>query len=314
MADPAPRPRVASLVPSGTDIVAAIGLGRHLVGVSHECDHAVARDLPVLTSTTLPEGPASARDIDRQVADAVADGRPLYRVDTDALHELEPDVVLAQDVCDVCAVAGPLAAAAVPPGAQLVTLGATSLAALADDLRRVGAVLDASARAEQQVRAITDAHARVAARVAGERRPRVLTLEWGDPPYVGGHWIPELVALAGGRHVLADTGAPSRPASWEEIAEADPDVVVFMPCGYRIRAAVEESRGLLERPEVAGLSAVRAGRWWATDAATLFSRCTPVVVTAVPILAAILHGDLFPKVPRRRAVQVSGEPARGTLR
>ncbi len=309
-----PRPRVASLVPSGTDIVAALGLGQHLVGVSHECDHRVADGLPVLTSSTLPsEAGHPPAEIDRLVSEAVGEGAPLFRTDRERLAALEPDVVVGQDICDVCAVPGGQVAEGLPDGAELVTLSATSLAGLNEDLRRVGAALDAPDRAEQQARAIGDAHARVAARVACERRPRVLALEWGDPPFLGGHWIPELVAIAGGNHVLAAAGEPSRRSSWEEIAEADPDVIVFMPCGYSLGRALEESRALLDEPEVAGLRAVEEGNWWATHATTLFSRCTPGVVTAVPILASILHPEHFPPVPARRAQQVSAGSESGTL-
>lgn len=301
MAEPSPHPRIASLVPAGTDIVAALGMGPHLVGVSHECDHPVARGLPVLTSSALPTDGAAAAEIDRQTDEAVTTGTPLFHTDTKALAALEPDVVLTQDVCDVCAVPGSQAAASVPPETALVTLRATSLAGLADDLRTVGSSIGVPDRAEQQVRAIADAHARVAARVAGERRPRVVAVEWGDPPYLGGHWIPELVAVAGGRHVISGPDDPSRRTTWEEIAQADPEVVLFMPCGYPIGRVVEESRALLAQPAVARLRAVRDGRWWATDATTLFSRCTPAVVTAAPILGAILHPHLFPRVPPRRA-------------
>lgn len=311
--DDSGHPRIASLVPSGTDLVAALGLGRHLVGVSHECDHVVAQGLPTLTASTLPAGPCSAGEVDRLVGEASAAGRPLYETDTEALAALEPDVVLAQDICDVCAVPSSQAAAAVPDGAELVTLRATSLEGLAKDLRNVGAAVGAPERAEQQVRAIADAHARVAARVAYERRPKVLALEWGDPPFLGGHWIPELVAIAGGQHVLAGPEDPSRPSSWEEVAEADPDVILYMPCGYGVKEATVESRELLARPEVAGLRAVREQQWWATDATSLFSRCTPAVVTAVPILAAILHPEAFPPVPPRRAVRVSSAPDRGSM-
>lgn len=308
--------RVASLIPSGTDIVAALGLGQHLVGVSHECDHRVAKGRPVLTESTLPspgldEPALPADEVDRLVGASVAAGEPLYRVDRDRLAALEPDVVLSQDVCDVCAVPGTQVAQGVPPGAELVMLSATSLRGLADDLRRVGAVLDAREAAERQVRAIANAHAGVAERVADEPRPRVLALEWGDPPFLGGHWIPELVELAGGAHVLTGPGQPSRRASWAEIAEADPDIIVFMPCGYGVKAARVETRQLVARPEVAGLRAVREGRWWSTDATTLFSRCTPAVVTAVPILAAIMHPHLFPPVPPRRAVAHEPLPEAG---
>lgn len=299
-------PRVVSLVPSGTDIVAAMGLGAALVGVSHACDHAVADGLPVVTSSPLAGARRAAAEVDRRVRAAVAAGEALYATDTELLASLAPDVVLGQDVCDVCAPTGDDAAAALPAGADLVLLSGTSLAGLEGDLAAVGAALGAEERAEQQVAAVRSAHEHVRARVAGLDRPRVLTLEWGDPPFLGGHWVPELVEIAGGVPVLSDAGEPSRTSSWEEIAAADPDAIVFLPCGYGVAQAAEEARELAARPDVGALRAVRSGRFWAADAARLFSRLTPAVVTAAPVLASLLHPGRFPPVGPRRAMPISG--------
>lgn len=298
-------PRVVSLAPSGTDIVAAMGLGRALVGVSHACDHPVARGLPVVTSSPLAEAELSAGEIDARVRSAVAGGEALYRTDADLLASLAPDVVLGQELCDVCAPTGSDAAEALPAGADLVLLSGGSLAGLEDDLAAVGAALGVDDRAEQQIAAVRSAHEHVSERVAGLDRPSVLTLEWGDPPFLGGHWVPELVEVAGGRNVLSQAGQPSRRSSWEEIAAADPDTVVFMPCGYGIEQAAAEARELGARADVAGLRAVRSGRFWATDAARLFSRLTPAVVTAAPVLASLLHPGGFPPVGPRRARQIT---------
>ncbi|MDP8977986.1 MAG: cobalamin-binding protein, partial [Actinomycetota bacterium] len=150
----------------------------------------------------------------------------------------------------------------------------------------------------------------VSRRLTGAPRPRALALEWGDPPFVGGHWVPELVEVAGGENVLSGPGEPSRRATWDEVAAADPDVVVFMPCGYRLDAAVAEARELLERPAPAELRALRRGGFWATDAGALFSRCTPVVAAAAAVLAAVVHPERFPRVSARRAVRVG--PLRAT--
>lgn len=298
-------PRVASLIPSGTDIVAAMGLGATLVGVSHACDHPAARGLPILTSSSVAGAGLSSAAIDRRVSEAAAAGEPLYRTDAALLVSLSPDVVLSQDICDVCAVPGSDAASALPAGAQLVMLRGTTLEGLEDDLAAVGAAIGVGDRAEQQVRAIRSAHAFVRRRVRGFERPRVATLEWGDPPWLGGHWVPELIDVAGGTPVLAEAGAPSRRSSWEEIAAADPDAVVFLPCGYGIAEAAQQGRELAARPEVAALRAVRSGRFWAVDAARLFSRLTPAVVTAAPVLASLLHPDRFPPVGPRRAVPLN---------
>lgn len=299
--------RVASLVPSGTDIVAALGLGSWLVGVSHSCDHPVVEGLPRLTASSLEnggDGPLAPAEIDARVRAAAAAGSSLYTVDRAALHELAPDVVIGQAVCEVCAASGTDVAAALPSGVRLVLLNGTDLDGLADDLRQVGAALEVPDRAAQQIRAVEQALASVADRVADAPRPAVLTLEWGDPPFVGGHWVPELVERAGGRHLVQGTGEPSRRMDWAEVAAADPDVLVFMPCGYRLEAAAAEATALRERPEVAELRAVREGRLWAVDAARLFSRLTPGVVTAVPVLAAIAHPDRFPTPGRGKATRI----------
>lgn len=299
-----PPPRVASLIPSGTDIVAAMGLASTLVGVSHACDHPAAQGLPVLTSTPLAGARLSAGEIDQRVSAAAAAGEPLYRTDGDLLASLDPDVVLSQDVCDVCAVPAGDASALLPPGAQLVMLRATTLQGLEDDLGRVGAALDAGDRAEQQIRAIRSAHDHVRRRVRGLQRPRVLALEWADPPWLGGHWVPELVEVAGGTPVLSEPGQPSRRSSWDEVAAADPDVIVFLPCGYGVEQAAADGRELAARPQIGALRAVRSARLWAVDSARLFSRLTPAVVTAAPVLASLLHPGVFPPVSSRRAVPI----------
>lgn len=305
---PGPLPRVASLVPSGTDLVAALGMGRHLVGVSHECDHPAATGLPTLTSSTLP-GRLAPAEVDRRVVEATRAATPLYRADRALLASLDPGVVVSQDVCDVCAVPGEQAGAAAPGGARLVMLRATTLRGLSEDLAAVGDAIGAPARAQRVVRAVSTALTGVSRRVAGAARPRVLALEWSDPPFTGGHWVPELVEVAGGEPVLSGAGEPSRRTTWDEIAAADPDLVVLMPCGYRLDAAVAEARELRRRPEVARLRAVRRERFWATDAAALFSRCTPVVATAAAALAAMAHPERFPRVSARRAVRVGAERA-----
>ncbi len=286
--------RIASLIPSGTDIAAALGLQSQLVGVSHECDHAAARGLPILTGSVIPSGLEPA-EIDRRVAEALrqpdANGS-LYRTDRALLKELAPDVVLTQEICDVCAVNAASVACDLPAGARLLTLGATSLDGLWADLRAVAAATNADA--EKLIASLKARLEAVRCAVAGRARPRVLTLEWTDPPFLGGHWIPEIIETAGGVHLLSAGGEPSRRAAWDEVIVADPDVILLLPCGYSLDATMETARALRQRAEFRELRAVREGRVWATDATHLFSRCTPASIRAMEVVAGILHPAICP--------------------
>ncbi|HMJ74926.1 MAG TPA: ABC transporter substrate-binding protein [Iamia sp.] len=294
---PAAERTIATLVPSATDLVCALGGGDRIVGISHECDHPEVRGRPILTRANLataPEPGQAAADpaaLDADVTATHAAGEPLYLTDRAELDRLAPDVVVAQDVCDVCAVTGDQVACEVPAGTEVVRLGAVDLEGLRTDLRLVGDALgdDGPARAAEAIAELDEGLAVVRARVADRPRPTVLLLEWSDPPFIAGHWVPELLATAGGLDVLGAPGAASRRVTWAEIAEADPDVVVFLPCGYGLAAAADEGRTLLGRPELAGLRAVAEGRVWAVDATRLLSRCTPVAVEAARVLASILH-------------------------
>jgi iron complex transport system substrate-binding protein len=267
--------RVATLIPSGTDIAVALGLGDILVGVSHECDDPVAIGLPVLTSSALPGADTPPAEIDRLVSEAAAAGDTIYRTNLALLHELAPDVILTQDICDVCAVPARQVSCDVPPGAELVTLSATTIAGLADDLVRVGKATGADEQAQELA---DDLLTRAAARHRGTLR--VAAVEWGDPPFTGGDWVPELIEAAGGVSALGAVGVRSRRTTWDEVRAAAPDVVVFMPCGYELDQAVTEARTL-----------PWAGPLWATDSTHLFSRCTPQAVAGgLAVLEAIVSG------------------------
>jgi iron complex transport system substrate-binding protein len=268
---------VASLIPSGTDIAVALGLAGSLVGVSHECDDPAAEGVPVLTWSSLPGAGTPPAEIDRLVSQAAAAGDTIYRTHLDLLHDVRPDVILTQDVCDVCAVPAVQVSCDVPPGAELVTLSATTLAGLDDDLLRVGKATGTEVRAQALVDELGERRRR-----SRPSKPlmRVAAVEWGDPPFTGGDWVPELIEAAGAASVLGRPGAPSRRTTWDEIAAADPDVVVFMPCGYELAQAVDEAKHL-----------PWSGPLWATDSTHLFSRCTPRAVTGgLDVLEAIVAG------------------------
>jgi iron complex transport system substrate-binding protein len=287
--------RIVSLIPSATEIVFALGLGDQLEGVTFECDFPpAARTKAVVSGTALPEAHPTGealtpREIDDAVSATVADGQPIYTLDTARIGAIAPDLILAQDLCRVCAVpSGAVEDALDVLGcrADVVSLDPDSLDAV---IACIGVVGDATGTADIAQKLMDGLRARVdavRAAVAGRSRPRVLALEWSDPPFSGGHWVPDMIAAAGGVALLARAGARSERLEWLDIAAAAPDVVVFMPCGYDLARAVDEAVSLLNRPELASASL------WATDANALYSRPGPRVVDGVETLAAILHPDV----------------------
>ena len=227
--------RIASLVPSSTEMLFELGLGDGVVAVTHECDWPPeAAGLPHLTRTVVPAG-LGAAEIDRAVRETVSSGRPLYELDAERLAEQRPDLIVTQAVCDVCAVSydDVVAVAATLPGRpRVLSLDPMTLAEVLADIERLGAAAGVPdrgrvlrAEADRRIEAVRSA-------VAGAPRPRVAALEWLDPPFVAGHWVPQMIDIAGGRDVLGRGGERSRTAAWEEIAAAAPEVVIAMPCGY----------------------------------------------------------------------------------
>ena len=298
--DTGPARRIVSLLPSATEIVCALGLGERLVGVSHTCDHpAEVLAKPRLSRPRfVPEG-LSGADIDAEVRRALREHGSVYEVDVPGVAALAPDLVLTQGICDVCAVPEHQAVAALaglPSPPAVVTLDAHDVAAILAGIRDVGRATGALGPADGCVATIERRIAAARTRVAGRPPPRVLALEWLDPPYVPGHWVPELVALAGGELVAGVARRPSHQVSWDELRGADPDVLLLLPCGFGLEQTRREAgryRRILR--DVAG-RAIAAGRGYVLDASSYFSRSGPRVVDGLEILAALLHPDLFPDV------------------
>ena len=293
--------RVVSLLPSATEILFAIGAGDRVVGVTHECDFpAEARTRPHLTSSLLP-AELDAAGIDRHVRASVHAGSSLYGLDDRALAALEPDLIVTQELCAVCAVSYEIvdrAAKRLRGDPRVVSLEPSSLEDVFSTIAFLGELVDArdgAARLLAQLRARVDAlRERVAERV-GERE-RVLVLEWTDPPMSGGHWTPGLVELAGGEPVLGNPGANSRVLAWGEIAAVDPDVVIVAPCGFGLDRALHEIAAL--PPDAArafaALRAVRDGRAYAMDGNAFVNRPGPRLVDTAELFAAAIAGDLGP--------------------
>jgi iron complex transport system substrate-binding protein len=289
--------RICSLLPSATEIAYAIGLGNSIVGVSHECDFpADATTKPrLLLPRVDPTAPPA--EIDRQVSEIIVRGESIYAVDAELLRSLAPDLILTQDLCHVCAaspddLATALAKFSRPP--QVLSLTPRSLAEVWRDIRCVGEATGHVREAEALVVKLEQRVASVAESVKqAQPRPRALCLEWLDPYYVGGHWIPEMVSRAGGDDVLGRLREPSFRVDADDILRSRPDVVLIMPCGYNLARAVSEFRMGLLPPGSDLFPAVRDRRVFALDANSYFSRPGPRLADGVALLAHILHPDLM---------------------
>ena len=291
--------RICSLLPSSTEILFALGLGESVVGVTHECDFPpeAAKKPALIRPRVDPQ--AQPAELDRQVTELMKRGESIYSVDAGLLSSLAPDLIVTQDLCHVCAASPDDLAAALArfdKRPKVLTLTSHSLADVWNDIRRVGEATQRRREApgvaitlEQRVAAIEGKAARATA------RPRVLCLEWLDPFYVGGHWVPEMVAKAGGEDVLGRASEPSFRVTAEEIAQTKADVIVVMPCGYNAaRTAAEFDFATL--PESwRDLPAIRQRRIFAVDANSYFSRPGPRLADGVALLAHLFHPDLFPQ-------------------
>jgi iron complex transport system substrate-binding protein len=287
--------RILSLLPSATEIVYALGLEEDLVGVTHECDWPpAARTKRPVSFSALPPA-AEPAEVDRLVGASISGGEPIYRLDTDAIRELRPDLVLTQDLCAVCAVpSGHVNDALEVLGcrAEVLSMDPSSLDDVLDCVLQVGAATAAEGPAAELVDSLRGRLRAVTDSVAGREKPRTFALEWSDPPFNGGHWVPGMIELAGGEAVLGSPGTPSIRVGWDEIVSASPEVVVFMPCGYDLEAATAEAASLLDRAELRAV-----GAFFAVDASSYFSRPGPRLVDGVEILASALHPDVAPDSP-----------------
>jgi iron complex transport system substrate-binding protein len=283
-----PPVRIASLVPSATEMLFALGLGDSVVAVTHECDYpAEARDKPYITSSVIPDG-LDAAAIDRAVRERTSRGEALYELDRDKLEELAVDLIVTQAVCEVCAVSYEdvrAVAAELPTQPAVISLDPSTIGEVLSDIPRLAEAAGVPEDGERLADELGERLEEVELAMAGDPRPRVAALEWLDPVYIGGHWVPQQIELAGGEDVLGMPGERSRTATWEELEAAGPDVVIVMPCGlYRDEAAAEAERHA-ERLDRLGARVVPV------DAAAYFSRPGPRLVDGVELLADVLHSN-----------------------
>ena len=288
--------RIVSLLPSATEIACGLGLRGRLVGRSHECDWpAGVSDLPVVTRSKLEKG-LSSRQIEDRVQEIVGSGLSVYEVDTELLRELRPDVILTQTQCAVCAVTPDDLQAALNDwtgkAPQLVSLAPDNLTDVWGDIARVGEAVAMEKAGDALVARLQGRMAAIRAVVADRVCPRVAAIEWLDPPMVAGNWVPELIEMAGGESLLATPGQHSPWTSWDDVEKADPDVIVLMPCGFRIEQTLAELPVIAADPRWQHLRAVRDGAVYATDGQYFFNRPGPRLVESAEILAEILHGPV----------------------
>ncbi|HEU4599384.1 MAG TPA: cobalamin-binding protein [Solirubrobacterales bacterium] len=281
--------RIASLVPSATEMLFALGLGEGVVGVTHECDYPPrAAELPHLTATVLPEG-LGPGEIDAAVKEVVGEGRALYTLDEERLAELAPELIVTQAVCEVCAVSYDdvvAVAARLPSRPRVVQQDPSTLGEVLDDVVRLGEAAGIPARGRELRDELEHRLEAVRSAVSGTPRPRVLALEWLDPPFLGGHWIPEMIEIAGGEDVAGRPGQKSPQVEWEELTELDPEVIVAMPCGWYLDDS--RAQALAQRDR---LDALGADRVFAVDAASTYSRPGPRLIEGVELLAHLFHPE-----------------------
>jgi iron complex transport system substrate-binding protein len=305
-------PRIVSLLPSATEIVCALGLEASLVGVTHECDYPpCVVGKPQVTASRISHQTMTSAEIDHAVRSQLDGHGSIYDLDEQRLRALKPDLILTQELCEVCAVSYTTveqAARLLSTDVNVVSLEPNTIADILANIRTVAQLTGTQARAETLVAALTARlDALTLAATAVERRPRTLVLEWLEPPFAPGHWVPEQVALAGGDHTFGSAGAPSRTTTSEEIRAYAPEVIILAPCGFYAEDVLRE----LPRARLPDgwheLPAVREGNMWAVDATAYFSRPGPRVVEGAEILARIIHPQRFSAPDERMALRVPPE-------
>jgi iron complex transport system substrate-binding protein len=301
--------RIVSLLPSTTEIVCALGLDDALVGITHECDYpASVVDKPRLTASRISQETMSSKEIDHAVRSQLDGHGSIYDLDEISLRALNPDLILTQELCDVCAVSYPTVARAArmfETDVRVVSLEPNTIGDIFENIRLVGELTGRKSEAARLIDDLTrrlDHIKELTARI--DHRPRTLMLEWLEPAFAPGHWVPEQVAIAGGDSGFGQSGRPSTTTTAEEISAYSPEVVVLIPCGYYKEDILRQLPNANLPAGWEDLPAVRNGEVWATDATSYFSRPGPRVVDGVEILARILHPEIFGAPDDEQAVRV----------
>ncbi len=308
--------RIASLLPSATEIVCALGLENNLVGVTHECDFpASVAHLPKLTASRISHETMTSREIDEAVRAELNDQHhenhaSIYTLDEKLLHELKPDLILTQELCDVCAVSYKTVARAAKmfeTETPIVSLEPTTIKDILANIETIGELTDKQDAAAAVINDLSIRIDNLAAKTADIKRPRVLMLEWLEPPFAPGHWVPEQLLLAGGDASFGNAGSPSTQTTAEAIAAYAPEIIVLIPCGYYIEDTLRAVRTSTLPRGWSELPAIKNNQVWAVDATAYFSRPGPRVVDGAEILARIIHPEIFGAPDESEAVRVERE-------
>jgi iron complex transport system substrate-binding protein len=291
--------RIASLLPSATEIAFALGLGNQVVAVSHECDYPPeASERPVLTKSSIHQKMHRSLDVDREVEKR---GGDIYEIDEKLLEELKPDLILTQELCAVCAVSYTKvkeAARVLDADTKIISLEPNNLEEIIDNIRLVGKITGKALEAEELAARLSQRVDKVKEKVRNvQYRPRVFFMEWLEPPWAGGHWIPQMADYAGGFEGLGNLGRPSQKISWNRVVDYQPEIIVLSPCGFDLKGVIAESHVLSSYLGWDKIPAYKDSRIYAVNASAYFSRPGPRIVDGLELLAHIIHPELFPENP-----------------
>lgn len=299
--------RIVSMLASGTEIVVALGLEDRLVGISHECDWPERiLDRPRLSRPRFDPDGLDSGQIDRAVRQAMLDFGSVYEVDADRLETLRPGLVLTQAVCEVCAVPTPGVEALVASrglDAQVLSLDAHTLDDILDTVIQVGIALGDRSSADSLVTRYRARIEHVRERTSNLERRRVLAIEWLDPPFAPGHWVPEMIDAAGGTNLVGEAGKHSREVGWSDLAGLDPDVLVVMPCGYGLEASAADANRFAQQLETVAGRAIKQGNAWVVDGSAYFNRSGPRTIDGIEILASVIHPEALGEPPADTAAR-----------
>lgn len=307
--------KIASLLPSSTEILSALGLEDNIVGITHECDFPPGvMNKPHLTASRISHETMSSKEIDHAVRSQLDGHGSIYDLNTELLETIKPDLILTQELCDVCAVSYQMvlkAAKMYVADAQVVSLEPNTIADIFENIKTVGELCGVSEKAEEVVAALQKRLDFIKEKLrdskSKKQAPNVFMLEWLEPPFAPGHWVPEQVEIAGGICLLGEAGKKSITLDFQQIVESEPDVLVLIPCGYYTSDILRQLSEAIFPEEMKEIPAIKNGEVWALDATSYFSRPAPRVVDGTEILAKILHPEIFGAVSENEAVKIAPE-------